>query len=115
MNFKRFGGKIFGVQFNKAEQAAVDREVHRQIIENDRRFDMDREASILWMLHTRFGFGTKRLRAAWELFYAETVKLREYYQMDQTDDGWLARLKLKELGVDLEEWYKEYDSKARNK
>lgn len=112
MNFKRYGGKIFGVQFSKAEQAAVDREINQQIVEHDRRFDMDKEASILWMLHIRFGFGAKRLRDAWELFYAETVKLREYYELDQKDDGWIARLMLKDIGVDLEEWYREYDTGA---
>lgn len=112
MNFKRYGGKIFGVQFSKAEQAAINREIDKQIVENDRRFDMDKEASILWMLHVRFGFGAKRLREAWELFYAETIKLREYYELEQKDDGWIARLKLKDLGVDLEQWYKKYDAET---
>lgn len=86
MNFKKYNGKIFGVQLNKNEQRALDQEINRQIIENDRRFDMDKESSILWMLHVHFGFGPKRLKKAWELFYSETVKLREYYQMEQEDD-----------------------------
>ena len=92
MYFKRAGKRIFGVQFNKAEQKALDDEITRQIVENDMRFDMDKEASILYMLHTQFGFGPKRLRKAWE----------------QEDDGWLTRQKLKEeTGIDLEEWYRE--------
>ena len=108
MYFKRAGKRIFGVQFNKAEQKALDDEITRQIVENDMRFDMDKEASILYMLHTQFGFGPKRLRKAWELFYAETKKLREHYEMEQEEDGWLTRQKLKEeTGIDLEEWYRE--------
>ena len=107
MNFKKYNGKIFGVQLNKNEQRALDQEINRQIIENDRRFDMDKESSILWALHTQFGFGPKRLKKAWELFYTETVKLREYYQMGPEDAAWLARHKLKEIGCDIEEWYKE--------
>lgn len=99
--FKKSGGKIFAVQFNKAEERALDQEIKKQIVENDRAFDMDKESSILWMLHTQFGFGPKRLKLAWKLFYAETLKLREHYLMDQEDDGWLARQKLKGMGVIL--------------
>ena len=107
MYFKKAGKSIFGVQLNKAEQRALDQEINRQIVEHDRCFDMDKESSILWMLHTQFGFGPKRLKKAWELFYSETRKLREYYQMDQEDEGWLAREKLKGVGCDIESWYKE--------
>lgn len=110
--FKKSGGKIFAVQFNKAEERALDQEIKKQIVENDRAFDMDKESSILWMLHTQFGFGPKRLNLAWKLFYAETLKLREYYLMDQEDDGWLARQKLKDIGCDIEEWYREEGGKT---
>lgn len=108
MYFKKAGKSIFGVQFNKAEQKAIDVEIKRQIVENDLQFDMDKEASILYMLHTQFGFGPKRLKKAWDMFYSETKKLREYYMKEQSDEGWLTRLKLKEeVGIDLEEWYRE--------
>ena len=53
--FKKAGGKIFGVQFNKAEQKALDQEIKKQIVEHDHRFDIDKESMILWMLHTEFG------------------------------------------------------------
>ena len=104
--------KVFttlGSSNHAADQRALDQEINRQIIENDRRFDMDKESSILWMLHVHFGFGPKRLKKAWELFYSETVKLREYYQMEQEDDGWLARQKLKEIGCDVEQWFKDFE------
>ena len=86
--------------------------INEQIVENDRAFDMDKESSILWMLHTQFGFGPKRLKLAWKLFYAETLKLREHYLMEQADDGWLARKKLKDIGCDIEEWYREEGGKT---
>ena len=104
--FKKSGGKIFAVQFNKAEERALDQEIKKQIVENDRTFDMDKESSILWMLHTQFGFGPKRLKLAWKLFYAETRKLREHYLMEQ------ARKKLKDIGCDIEEWYREEGGKT---
>ena len=105
--FKKAGGRIFGVQFNSNEQSAVDQEIKRQIVENDRKFSMDQEAAILWMLHTRFRFGAKRLKEAWRLMYAEKEALREHYEMPKEDETWLCLRKLKELGVDLEELYRE--------
>lgn len=44
--------------------------------------------------------------------YAETLKLREHYLMEQADDGWLARKKLKDIGCDIEEWYREEGGKT---
>lgn len=96
----------------KARAEALVQEIKKQIVENDRAFDMDKESSILWMLHTQFGFGPKRLKLAWKLFYAETLKLREHYLMEQADDGWLARKKLKDIGCDIEEWYREEGGKT---
>jgi hypothetical protein len=32
--FKKSGGKIFAVQFNKAEERALDQEIKKQIVEN---------------------------------------------------------------------------------
>ena len=110
--FKKSGGKIFGVQFNKADEKALNHAINEQIVANDRAFDMDKESSILWMLHTQFGFGPKRLKLAWKLFYAETLNLREYYLMEQADDGWLARKRLKDIGCDIEEWYREEGGKT---
>ena len=110
--FKKSGGKIFAVQFNKAEERALDQEIKKQIVENDRAFDMDKESSILWMLHTQFGFGPKRLKLAWKLFYAETRKLREHYLMEQADDGWLARKKWRGCGRCFEAWNREEGGKT---
>ena len=45
--FKKSGGKIFAVQFNKAEEKALNQAINEQIVANDRAFDMDKESSIL--------------------------------------------------------------------
>lgn len=107
MNFKRIGSKPFGIQLNKAEQKVLDEEINRQILENDLQFSIDNDSAILEMLHVHFGFGKKRLKKAWKLFFAEHKKLREYYQMEPEDGGWLCRQRLLKIGVDVEAWYKE--------
>lgn len=106
--FKKSGGKIFAVQFNKAEERALDQEIKKQIVEHDHRFDIDKESMILWMLHTEFGFGPKRLRRAWELFYAKSQELRDYYLLDEGDEPWISRKKLMDIGCDVEAWYQEW-------
>ena len=107
MIFKRVGSKPFGVQFSKAEQKVLDAEIKKQILEHDLQFQMDNDSAILEMLHVHFGFGKDRLKKAWKLFYAEHNKLREHYEMTPEDGGWLCRQRLLEIGVDLEQWYKE--------
>lgn len=107
MYFKKALGKIFGVEFNKAEQRALDKAICEQIVEMDRQMELDRDSSILWMLHEQFGFGHDRLFKAWKLMYADSKKLQARYEMGPEDGGWLCRQKLKEYGVDLERWYKD--------
>ena len=94
-------------RLSKSQREAMNREINRQILENDEKFAMDADASVLWTLHTVFGFGKKRLRK----FYEENLKMhnemREYYEFNTDDTFWLCRNKLKEYGIDIEKWYKE--------
>lgn len=77
MYFKRMGSKPFGVKLNNAEQKVLDEEIYRQLLEKDLQFSIDNDSAILEMLRVHFGFGPKRLKKAWKLFYAEHKKLRE--------------------------------------
>lgn len=61
--FKRANGHIFGVQFSAKEQKAIDAEILRQCAEYDKKNANEVDAVILWLLHEKFGFGKKRLRA----------------------------------------------------
>lgn len=110
MYFKKALGKIFGVQFTKAEQRALDEAIGKQIVENDKQFSIDNDSSILWMLHEQFGFGPVRLKRAWKSFYVENKKLRARYEMGAQDGGWLCRQKLLGIGCDVEQWYREEES-----
>lgn len=112
MFFKRLKGKPFGVDFTPAEQKVLNTEVRKQVLENYKKVEMDRDASILWMLHVHFGFGPVRLKRAWKLFYAEGVALRDHYELDANADGWMCMKKLKEYGCDLKQWYQEEGSVA---
>lgn len=113
MFFKRNGGKIFGVQFNSKEQAAIDAEIRRQLIEDSRMHEIESDCSILWMLHVHFGFGPGRLRKAWELFYEQARELEKHYEMSAGDGSWLCQKMLEDYGCDVAAWYKELEDKQK--
>lgn len=108
MRFKKAGGRIFGVELNSAERAAFDKAVKDEVLRVESQLDKDRDSAILWTLHVKFGFGAKRLKKFWLEMYKSTHELREFYELPQSDGGWVARYELKKIGVDIDEWYKIY-------
>lgn len=105
--FKKANGRIFGVQFSSKEQKAIDAEVLRQCAEFDQKNLDEIDALILWVLHERFGFGQKRLRAFYDFFNAEIDALVKRYEMGDEDRAWLCTYQLKQYGIDISEWNKE--------
>lgn len=111
MRVKQYKGKVFGADLTAKERLAMNIEINRQIVEADRKYTNDIDAMVLYTLHVHLGFGKKRLRRFWEAFQQEHKALVEYYQMP--DDGaWLCQRKLKDIGVDVEEWNKEVDDET---
>lgn len=108
MHVKRSGEKIFGAGLTAAEKKAMEKEILRQMAEYDRKNAIEIDAMILWQLHEQFGFGPERLRKFYDAFVPGIETVADNYVMQDTDDKiWLFTHKLKEYGVDLEQWYKE--------
>lgn len=107
MLVKKSGGKVFGATFTADEKKAIDMEVRRLMAEYDRKNAMEIDAIVLWQLHTQLGFGPVRLKKFFEGFRPAAKALLERYEMAESDQVWLQTHELKEIGVDLEEWYKE--------
>lgn len=111
MRVKQYKGKVFGADLTAKERLAMNIEINRQIVEADRKYTNDIDAMVLYTLHVHLGFGKKRLRRFWEAFQQEYKALVEHYQM--LDDGaWLCQRKLKDIGVDVEEWNKEVNDET---
>lgn len=83
---------------------AVRHEINQQILEQDKQFTLDLDTMVLWTLHSRRGWGAKRLREFYLDMFEEHLRMREFYELD---DLYPERHKLKEIGVDIEAWYKE--------
>lgn len=86
---------------------AIESAIKAQIAIYEREHALDVDAMILYALHTHLGFGKDRLRKFFDAFINDHKALIAHYEMP--DDGaYLSRVKLKEIGVDVEEWNKEY-------
>lgn len=94
-------------RMSKNEERAMNDEINRQVVENDRKFAMENDAMVLWVIHLVHKHGKKRLRRFFDRCFEEHEALREFYQFSNEDMGWLYTRKLKEIGVDIEAWYAE--------
>ena len=113
MIVNRSGSKIFGAHLSKAERTALDIEVRKAIAENQTIYHQDMDAAILYFLHTRYGFGVKRLRDFWDKFNELHGQILRDYQVLNEDAAWVCRDKLKQIGVDVKQWYEEDERKAK--
>lgn len=108
MRVKSYKGKVFGADFTTAERKAMNIEINRQIAERDAQYAADIDALILYTLMAHYGWKRKRLRKFWNAFIEEHKALRESYKMSENaDTTCIAHQILKDIGVDINEWYKE--------
>ena len=77
--------------------------INQEIIKQNEQFSNDIDAAILYTLHSKHGWGEKRLRQFYDDFLETCKDLENYYEMP-TEAGWLCRQKLKDIGVDVEAW-----------
>lgn len=107
MILKKHGGKIYGATLTADEKKAVRMEIQRELVEYNKKNNQELDALILWHLHEEFGFGKKRLRRFYESFFPALKALAERYELDDSDRVWICSYRLKEYGIDLDEWYEE--------
>ena len=88
----------------------MNQEIRNQLAEYDRKNELEIDAMVLWVLHEEFGFGPKRWRQFYDAFSSAMDMLVKRYVMDDSDQPWLCTYKLKEIGIDLEEWRKEKEN-----
>lgn len=104
MRVKAIKGKVFGADLTAKERQAMNIEIERQLAEYEKKHAVNLDILILYVLHAHYGWGKKRLRRFYDAFNVEHDKLIAYYEMPETDNVWLADVKLKEIGVDVAAW-----------
>ena len=90
------------------ERKAMLNEINRQIAARDEQYAEDVDAMVLYALMVHKGWKKRRLCNFWNDFMLIHDELRDHYKMcDKGDHVWLVHQKLKEIGVDVHQWYKE--------
>ena len=97
-------------KLTRPQQKAMNKEIRARVLTIDDAYYLDMDAAVLWVLRVGFGFGKKRLRRFFEKFVETHAELRKHYSLDDDDNGiWICRQQLKEYGVDVEAWEKEFE------
>lgn len=101
--------KSGSLQMDKKVREAMEAEAERMakeaVEEMNRQNEDELDAMVLYILHTEFGFGKKRLRRFYEQFSTGLRELGERYLMNNYEDRlWLCQRKLKEAGIDISKW-----------
>lgn len=107
--FKRALGKIYGVEYSKAEQQAMEEEIRRQAAEYDRAHENEIDALMLLAVHKLCGYGPERLRRFYDGFYPMLKDLLRRYDCGVSETEWACTEALKEYGIDIEEWREEFE------
>ena len=111
MQVLKHNGKVYGAQLNKTEREALqkecDRYIDQQLVKEYENMCHEIDAIFLWMLHTKLGFGHKRLWKFYKDFHEPLDEMIEKFELedDDKDRGWLCTHLLKEYGIDIHEWY----------
>lgn len=115
MTVKKAGGRIFGATFTAAEKKALDIEIQREVKEVNEKNLLEIDALILYILHTKYGFGVKRLKDFFNSFGEAFDALNERYELPPGSEVWMATKKMEEYGVDLKAWEQERLEKIQAK
>lgn len=87
---------------NGVGEQVMKQEIRQQCLDMDKEYTLDLDTMYLWTLHQKYGWGLKRLKQFYMDVFAEHMRMRKCYEMD---DMYPERHKLKEKGIDIEEWY----------
>lgn len=107
MNLKIICGKVFGADLTAKEKEALQIEARKILAEEARKYEDDFDACVLYQIHAQYGKQAKALRKFYDQWKVIHRQLLDYYELDKPDAPWLFMQKLKDIGVDVEEWNKE--------
>ncbi len=107
MQVKKHKGRVYGGSMSAAEKKAAELEIRKQLAEYDLNNATEMDALVLYILHTEFGFGEKRLKRFCELFTSGVYELVDRYLMEDEKAVWLCTLKLEQAGFPVKQWHDE--------
>ena len=107
MYVMKSGGQVFGAKLTAAEKKALDIEARRSLAEYTRKHELEIEATVLWQVKQLTDWDEGLLKAFYGDFDVALSKLIDWYEMGSEDAEWLCTKKLKDEGIDIEQWRRE--------
>lgn len=91
----------------KEEKKARDAEIRKACLEICEKFELDYDTMAIYILHSFYGFGEKRIREYHRTLIKEREELKRFYSADVGQDEadihfFAMRQKLKQKGIDVE-------------
>jgi len=87
----------------RAQKQILLQEANKQCIQYEQEHEAELVCRSLWILHSVFGFGEKRLTRFYKAYHKEVAELVKHYEMSPADDCWLCMRKLHDAGFDFQE------------
>ena len=94
-------------KFTNSQKKSMESEIRKQCVEQVEQYEYLIDTVILWVLHTHFGFGAKRLNRFYNAMFAERKAMQERYEGTDSDDmaEFAMYYKLKERGINVKEMF----------
>ena len=73
-------------RLSAAEKKALDEEIRRQCVDVTGQYELDLDTVAIYILHTVFGFGEKRLKRFYSAMFAKRKEIQAYYQGERHDN-----------------------------
>lgn len=90
-------------KMTNAEMKAAEREIRRQIADSVAKLERYIEATVLWRLHEKCGYGVKKMGDFLEDFQSDLQELKAFYEVEGQEDTELACIyNLKSIGFDTD-------------
>lgn len=111
MIVKKYKGTIYGGELTASERKAMDLEIQKELSQYERKHINETDAIALYVALETFRCSKKKLKEYYIGFDTLFRELLDRYEMDVSDGAWLCTRKLKQMGIDIEEWAKEIRGK----
>lgn len=103
----RARSKVFKDQPTSGQRKALEQQCVKEFDILTENFEHDANVKLLYLFHTKHGYGKKRLKRLSKDINDVFQGLHARYELDETDSVWLCKKKLEDDGIDVDELLKE--------
>jgi len=92
-------------QPNAKQKKVLKEQCKKEFFNLLERYNYQVALQVMYILHFKYGFGKKRLREFFELLKAMQARHIEYYEVKDDDVPDICEIKLREDGINIEDFF----------